>query len=108
MKNPFMKVGSLLSGIDLFKFMHYNFFCKSIVREKGCYLMTYKNCVISLDKSAKIHLKSGNIQLGASKLGGSKAESYLRMGENASWILKGDAVLFYNTQIDVQKNGILA
>jgi len=107
MNNLFNKVGSILSSVDLIKFIHYNFFSKCIVREKGCYLMTYRNCVVNLDKSAKIYIKSGNIQLGASKLRGSKAETYLRMGENSSWISKGDAVLFYNTQIDVHKNATL-
>jgi acetyltransferase-like isoleucine patch superfamily enzyme len=90
----------------LFKFIYYNFVCSCIIRDKGCYLIPYKNSVIDLDRSSRINLKNGNILLGSSKLRGSKAEACLRMGENARWVSKGKAELFSNTLIDIKKNSI--
>lgn len=69
--------------------------------------MTYKNCVINLDKNAKIVINKGTIHLGASKFRGSKAETYLQMGENARWTVNGDASLLYNTHLEIQKNATL-
>jgi acetyltransferase-like isoleucine patch superfamily enzyme len=45
--------------------------------------------------------------LGTSKLRGSKAETYLRLGENAVWNVNGEASLLFHTQIDIQKNAVL-
>ncbi|MDD4582933.1 MAG: Coenzyme F420 hydrogenase/dehydrogenase, beta subunit C-terminal domain [Eubacteriales bacterium] len=101
------RIYNVLSSIDLIKFIYYNFFSKCIVREKNCYLMTYKNSVVNLDKSARVHIKNGTIKLGTYKLRGSKAETYLRMGKNAKWISNGDAELFYNTQVEIQENAVL-
>jgi hypothetical protein len=107
MNKVFNKIGSILLYIDLIKLIYYNFFCKCIIREKDCYLITYKNCVINLHKSSRLYIKSGSIKLGVSKLHGSKAETYLVMDENAKWISNGDAELFYNTKIDIQQNAAL-
>lgn len=106
MNNVFNKIKSVLLLIDLIKFLYYNFFCRCIVREKGCYLIPFKNCVLDLDKSSKLYLKNGNVFLGSSKLRGSKAETCLRMGKNARWILKNKAEIFSNTMIDIKENAI--
>ena len=98
---------SMLKSVSLIKFVRYNFLSRCIVREKGCYLMTYRNCIIDLHRESRIFIKGGTIQLGASKLPGSRAETYLRLAENARWICNGDAVLFFNTMVDVHQNGIL-
>jgi acetyltransferase-like isoleucine patch superfamily enzyme len=104
MKRIINKIRSVFLCIDLIKFVHYNFFSRCIIRKKGCYLKPYKHSIINLDKSARIHINHGSIQIGVARLRGSNAETYLQMGENARWVSNGDAVLFYHTLIDIQKN----
>jgi Acetyltransferase (isoleucine patch superfamily) len=102
----FHKATNILSNVNLTKFVYYNFFCKSVVRKKGCYLITFRNCVINLHKSSRLYINIGTIQLGVAKLRGSKAETYLQMDENASWVSNGAAELFFQTQIHIQKNAV--
>lgn len=106
-KKSWERLCSIVGYVDLFKFIRFNFFCSSIVRDKGCYLITYKNSVIDLDKSAKIYISGGKIELGSGKLKGSKAETYIRMGENSVWKSLGGALLFYNTLIEIQRDARL-
>ena len=101
------RMRNALLYFDLLQLIYYNFFCKCVIRKKGCYLIPYKNCVINLDKSSRIYIQKGSIQIGSSKLRGSKAETYLSMGENAKWFSNGNAELFYHTQIDIKRDAVL-
>lgn len=107
MSKDFRKIRSILTSVDLFKFIYYNFFNHCIVREKGCYFIPYRHCVINMDQSARIYIKNGSIRFGTSKLRGSKAETCLSVGENAAWFSNGGAELFYHTQIDIKRNALL-
>ena len=100
------KMRNALLYIDLIRFIYYNYFSGCIVREKGCYLITYKNCVINLHKTARLYIKNRSIKLGDMKLRGSKAETYLKMDLNARWISNNGAELYYNTKVDVQENAL--
>lgn len=100
------KIKDLLIYVDLIKFCYYNMICKSIIREKGSYLIPYKNAVINLHKTARLQIKNGSIKLGDVKLRGSREETYLKMDQNAQWISDGGAELFYNTKVDIQQDGV--
>lgn len=92
--------------ISLIKFLYYNFLCKKIVRKKSCYLIPYKNSRIQLGKGAKIIL-NGNLSIGINKVRGSKAETYIRLADNAEWVIEDMAVLYFNVHIEVHKNARL-
>lgn len=107
LKGLLKRACNIVRYVDLFKFVRFNYFNRSIIRDKGSYLITYRNSIIHLDKSARIYISGGKIELGSNKLKGSRAETYLRMGENSVWRSEGGALLYYNTLIEIQKDAQL-
>ena len=76
----------LKSDIDVFKFVHYNYFCKNIIRTSKSRVMPHKNAILDLQGNAKIILSGEkDLHIGINKLKGSKAETHIRMNNNAIW-----------------------
>lgn len=97
----------LLKKISFFKFLHYNFFCKHVSRERGVYIIPYKGAKIQLDKNSKIYLKGKNLEIGINKIRGSKAETYVRLKKDAVWKCNNGCNLCYNSDIEVHENAVL-
>ncbi len=102
-----LKKRKILSKIDIFKFIKYNFISKNVVRDKNVYLIPYKGTIIDLDKTARIYIKGKNLELCTNKLKKSKAEMHLRMEEKSEWHVNNGAQIFYNTVIEVKSKAIL-
>lgn len=85
---------------DIIKFIYYNYFCKSVIRKKGCYIRPYRGSCIEIDKTAKLYLNN-HLMINAGKVKGSKAESYLTLGKNAIMEVNGKAWFCYNNTINV-------
>ena len=69
----------LKSDIDLFKFVHYNYFCKNIIRKSKARIMPHKNAILDLQGNSKIILSGEkDLHIGINKLKGSKAETHVR------------------------------
>ena len=90
--------------ISRLKFLFYNYMCKNVVREGKGKIIPYKNAIINLDKTAKIYIKGGDLEIGINKLTGSKAETHVRIEKNAVWEAKGGCNLFYNTVFEIKPN----
>jgi acetyltransferase-like isoleucine patch superfamily enzyme len=99
------KIKKLIS-ISIFQFFYYNFFCKQVVRDKGCYIIPRRWTVIELHKKAKLVLH-GNLLLNTNKYPHSRAECYLRLRSGAEMIVTGNVNMFYGTTIEVHTNGNL-
>ena len=91
--------------LSLHKYIYYNFFCKNIERRKGCKLIPYKNSIISISSKAKLILE-GNLSLNAGKYIGSKAESYLILGETAILHVKGNINIRYGSTIQINMGAV--
>ena len=96
-----------LKSISILKFLKLNFLSKQVQREKGVYIIPYKNAVIDLSKDARIILQKNNIHIGSHKLRGSKAETFLRMEGKSQWNASNGATLCYNSTIEIKDGGIL-
>ena len=96
-----------LKSISVLNFIKLNFFSKQVHREKGVYIIPYKNAVIDLSSDARIILKNNNVHIGSHKLRGSKAETYLRMEGKSQWNASNGATLCYNSTIEIKDGGIL-
>ncbi|WP_273477123.1 acyltransferase [Faecalicoccus acidiformans] len=92
--------------ISIFKAIYYNFFCKNVIRKKGCYIIPFKNLVLDFEKGSKLFVNS-NLHLGINKLKHSKAETLIRLKKNAIWEANGEVLLFYGTTIEVLCNAKL-
>ena len=97
---------SIVSQISFAKFIYYNYLCKAIKRDEGCYIIPYKNSVIDVDKTANINIHA-NIVMNSNKIKGSNAECYLRMKENSQLNINGNVNLFYNVTIEMLKNSVM-
>lgn len=94
----------LLSCVNIRFFIYYNYLAKNVIREKHSFILPYKGAILDIRKTAKIILKNGNLSIGINKLKKSKAETYVRIGENATWYSDSGCDLFYGTTVEIQKN----
>lgn len=98
------KIGKVRK-LDVLKFIRYNFFCSNIVRDKGCYVIPFKNTIIDMEKNSKIILKA-NLHIGINKLKGSRAETHIRLRKNSVWNINGQVLMFYNTIIELFEEAV--
>jgi acetyltransferase-like isoleucine patch superfamily enzyme len=85
--------------LNIFQFIYYNFLCKNVIRDKGCYIIPRKNTVIEFHKTAKLFLHA-HFLLNTNKYPGSRAECYLRMRKGSEIIVSGNVNMFYGTTIE--------
>lgn len=97
----------LNTQISKTKFIYYNFFCPQIIRDKKAKVIPYRGAVIDLRPGAKLYLKGQNLAIGCSRLPGSKAETYLRMGKNSIWNCQNGASLSFGTFLDIKENAVM-
>ncbi len=100
----YLQKRELLNKIDIKKFLYYNYCLPNIERERGCYLLIYKNSVIDLDETSKIYIYNRDIEVGKHKLKSSRAETYLKMEKNAQWISRRGGELAYNATLNICEN----
>ncbi|MDR0682124.1 MAG: acyltransferase [Dysgonamonadaceae bacterium] len=99
------KIRKILS-LNIFQFIYYNFFCKRIVRDKGCYIIPIRGAAFELHKRSKLILHA-NVLLNINKYTRSHAECYLRLRDGAEMIVTGNVNMYYGATIEVHVNGNL-
>ena len=95
------------SRIRFFRFVYLNFLCKNIIRTDRSLLIPYKGAVIDLASSAKLILGGGDMEIGCELLKGSKAETRIRLRENAVWSNEGGCLISYGSTGEVLSGGML-
>lgn len=96
-----------IGKINWLNFLRYNFCSPQIKRDKGCYLIPYRNAVIDLSKNCKVYIKGNNIHLGTHKLRGSHTETFLRMEGNSIWNSNNGATICYGSTIELKNGSVL-
>ena len=91
--------------ISIWRFVKYNYFTKGIKRKKGGLIIPFKNAVLGMGKDAEFILE-GRFLFGIDKLKGSRAETLVRIQNNAKWIANGNIRLSFDTFIDVHPNAL--
>lgn len=89
--------------IQLIKYIYLNYFCKKVVRKGHGKIIPYKNAVIDLEKHSMIYIGDADIEIGANKLKGSKAETFLRLRSGALWTADGGVQISYGSTIEILK-----
>lgn len=100
-----MRKAKRFKGISAGKFVYYNFLSGKVVR-KGGWVLPYKNAVLDLDRTARIYLDKGTLEIGVNKLKGSRAETHIRMGANAVWYCRNGCQLCYDTLLEIKSDAI--
>lgn len=93
------------SDIDLRKYVYYNYLSKNVVRKTKARIIPHKNAILDLQGESKIILSgTRDLHIGINKLKGSKAETHIRLNDNAIWECNNGADLFYNTVVEVKSD----
>ena len=98
---------SFLKKVNIIDFFYLNYFCESVIRTDHYQLIPYKNSVIDISKNAKIYIRGGDIERGCDLLKKSKAETRVRLRENAIWSSKNGCKISYGTTLEILDNAIL-
>lgn len=97
----------LAKKINIFSFLYLNYFCKEVQRHGKGKIIPYKGAVIDLEPGSQIIVGEKNILIGANKLRGSKAETYIRLRSGARWNVDGGCLISYGATIEVLQNAVL-
>ena len=95
-----------LKKVKIIPFIYFNYFCRMIIRTDNSKIIPYKNAVIDIDKSAKIYLGSGDIEVGCELLKKSKTETYVRLRNDAVWSSVGGCKLAYGSTLEILDNAV--
>lgn len=93
--------------IDIIRYIKLNFCSSQIVRQGKGKVIPYKGAIIDLDKTAKIYIEEGDVEIGTDKLKGAKTETYIRLQKNAIWRAKKGCKISYGSTIEVLESGQL-
>lgn len=82
-------------------FLYYNYVCNRITRKDHSKIIPYKRAVLDMKKGSRITLSGGDLEIGCDKLSGSKAETLIRLRENAVWNNNGGCKISYGCTVEI-------
>ena len=103
-KRPYLQLIDDWKEICWRDFVHYNFFCKEVIRDKNAYIVPYKGAVIDIQDGAKLYIK-GNASINYSPFyprGNKQAVFQLRKGAQVH--LNNRLELGYGAMVSVGEN----
>ncbi len=106
LKKRIKRIRFILS-IRPIKYVYYNYFCRNIVRKGKARIIPYRNAILDLKKGCRINLSGGDLEIGCDKLFGSKAETYVRLRENAVWNCDAGCKIAYGCTVEILKDALL-
>lgn len=96
-----------LKKVNVKKFFYLNYICSSIIRVDKSKIIPYKNAIIDIEKSAKIYLANGDLEVGCDRLNGANVETNVRLRARAVWGSDGGAKIAYGTTIEILDSAVL-
>lgn len=98
--NKLIKRFSIILQMSITQFINYNFLCKSIHRDKGCYIIPYRGTRMNLEKGCEIELHA-HLILNALKHKHSREEMYLHMFPGSRLIIEGRTLFATCSSLDL-------
>ncbi len=109
-RNKFKKKGKLSlflnKRISKPRFIYYNFLCKNIVRDKGCFIIPHRKAILDLHPTSRIYLHGKDLEVGFNQLHGSNSETHIRLDKDAVWNCNNGGLLFYNTVVEIKPGAV--
>ena len=99
--------GRELVRCNIVQFIKLNYFCPSVVREKGKYIIPYKGAVVKVDKKSRIYVKD-NLFLNTQKHGRTREEMFFTVCRDATVMVNGRTSIATGSTIDVLPNASLS
>lgn len=94
-------------SINFISYIYLNYFSKNIIRNGKGKIIPYKNSIIVLESNSKIIINDNDLLIGTNKLRKSRAETLIRLRNNAQWFVNKGAQISYGTTIEILKNAII-
>ena len=98
---------SFCFSISICKYIYYNFLSSKVKRVGKGHLIPYKGAVIDIAPNARINLINGDLEVGFNKLRKSKAETYIRLRNNAVWNLSDTCNISYGATVELLDSAII-
>ena len=95
---------SKIQGIDILQYIKLNYFSKNVIHEGKGKIIPFKGAYIELEENSKLIIHDEGLEIGLNKIKGSKAETLIRLRNNASWDVKGYCGLSYGVTIEINDN----
>ncbi len=93
--------------IDRELYIYLNFQSENVIHKGKGRIIPYENSIFDLSPSSRIIIMSdADFETGTNAFEGSKAETLIRMGDNAYWIMRHGGYLFFGTTLDIKKNAV--
>lgn len=86
-----------MKGINLFKYIHYNYFSRNVVRNGKGRILPYYGSVIHLNGSGKIILHDEDLLVNCFREKGYHLQTVLRVDDGGTLDITGATYLFYGT-----------
>ncbi len=96
----------VLAGVDICKFIKWNFLSKNVVRNKGAFLIPMRGCAIDISKSARLTL-CASLYVNDPKYRHSREEAYLLLRDGAAMTVAGPVRMASRSTVQVQKGARL-
>lgn len=94
--------------ISVWNYIYLNYFSKNVIRLSEAKIVPWKNVIFDLATDSQIVLEGyKDIEIGAKKLKGSKAETYIKMRKGAKWRILHGGQINYGVTLDIQRNAVL-
>ncbi len=96
------------SRIDTLQFIKLNYISKNVIREGKGKIIPFNGAHIELEKNSKLILHDESMEIGLNRIKGSKAETLVRLRNNAVWDVKGYCGLCYGVTVEINENAKIA
>ncbi len=94
------KVVSIILKCRPLQFVHYNYFCSGVKRDKRCYMIPYRGTRINIEKGGKLVLHS-SLYVNTNRHKHSHEEVYLHIYRNGKYEINGIVQLAAGNTLDV-------
>ncbi len=93
--------------IDILQYIRLNYLSKNVIHEGKGKIIPFHGACVDLEGSSRLIIHDDALELGINKVKGSRAETLIRLRNNATWNLKGYCGLSYGVTLEINENAEL-
>lgn len=94
-------------GVDILQFIKLNYLSKNVIHKGKGKIIPFYGTHVELEENSKLIIHDDCLELGLNKVNGSKAETLIRLRNNATWNVKGYCGLSYGVTLEVNEDAEL-
>lgn len=95
---------SKFKGIDIQQYIKLNYFSTNVIHEGKGKIIPFRGAHVDLKNNSRLIMHDDSLEIGLNLVKGSKAETLIRLQNNAVWNVKGYCGLSYGTTVEINEN----